>query len=70
MGTKKGGARRGMVAGARLAYDNVGASKKRKVGTKVGKRAGVQGAVRRAKARGASAKGGIRLARKVHSVFQ
>tara|TARA_R110000787_G_scaffold234035_4_gene340921 strand:+ start:2213 stop:2431 length:219 start_codon:yes stop_codon:yes gene_type:complete len=68
-GTRKGMARKGAVRGARLAYDNVGASKKRKVGTKVGKKVGVQSAVRKAKARGASARGGVRVAKKVHSMF-
>ena len=68
-GTRKGNARKGVVAGARLAYDNVGASKKRKIGTRIGKRAGVQSAVRKAKRKGASAKGGVRLAKKVHRAF-
>tara|TARA_R110002051_G_C8664849_1_gene489538 strand:- start:628 stop:822 length:195 start_codon:yes stop_codon:yes gene_type:complete len=60
-GTRKGMARKGAVRGARLAYDAVPASKKRKVG--------VKSAVRKAKARGASARGGVRVAKKVHSMF-
>jgi hypothetical protein len=68
-GTRKGMARKGAVKGARLAYDAVPAKMKRKVGTKIGKKVGVQSAVRKAKARGASAKGGVRLAKKVHAVF-
>tara|TARA_R110000765_G_scaffold37307_1_gene82759 strand:+ start:188 stop:406 length:219 start_codon:yes stop_codon:yes gene_type:complete len=67
--TRKGMARSGAAKGARLAYDNVGASKKRKVGTKIGKKAGVQGSVRRAKAKGASAKKIIQAGRKAHAMF-
>ena len=62
MAAKKGMRRKGAVRGARLAYDAVPAKMKRKAGTRLGKRMGVQSAVRKAKKRGGSVK-------KVHVVF-
>ena len=56
MAAKKGMRRKGAVRGARLAYDAVPAKVKRKVGTKIGKKLKVQGAVRKARSKGVTAK--------------
>tara|TARA_R110000787_G_scaffold77384_3_gene170078 strand:+ start:5665 stop:5880 length:216 start_codon:yes stop_codon:yes gene_type:complete len=70
MATKKGNVRKGMRAGARLAYDNVGASKKRAARARVVKRRpGLQAKVTRAKKAGVKARGAVKAARKTHSLF-
>ena len=68
--TKKGNRRAGAVKGARLAYDALPAKAKRKMGTRIGKAAGVQSKVKKMKKAGVTAKGVVKKAHKIHSFFQ
>ena len=70
MAAKKGMRRKGAVRGARLAYDAVPAKVKRKVGTKIGKKLKVQGAVRKARSKGVTAKKVVGAAKMAHGLFQ